>query len=118
MRFLIDACAGRRLAHWLRENGHDVIEADALGPDPGDAALLDVAASSGRILVTIDTDFGELIFGRGQDHAGLVRIPDVPVRQRIALLEEVIRRYQTELEERAIITLRGGRIRVSSSPRE
>ena len=118
MRLLVDACPGRRLAQWLRQNGHDVFEADSISPDPEDIALLELAASSGRIMVTIDTDFGELIFRGGQVHAGLVRIPDVPVQQRIALLEEVIRRYQTKLEERAIITLRGGRIRVSSPPRE
>ena len=113
MRFLVDACAGRRLAQWLLENGHDVIEADSLGPDPGDTALLETAASSNRMLITIDTDFGELIFRHGQGHAGLVRIPDVPVEQRIALLAQVIHRYGAALEDRAIITIRGGRIRIS-----
>jgi predicted nuclease of predicted toxin-antitoxin system len=40
LRFLIDRCAGRRLAQWLREQGHDVVEVKALGRDPGDEALL------------------------------------------------------------------------------
>ena len=61
MRFLIDRCAGRRIADWLRSNGHDVVEARELGPDPGDRALLDHAARERRILVTIDTDFGKLV---------------------------------------------------------
>lgn len=112
----MDGCAGRRLAEWLREEGHDVIEADRLGPDPGDTALLEMAASSNRVLITIDTDFGELIYRQGQDHAGLVRIPDVPVEQRIALLAEAIGRYRPALENRAIITIRGGRIRISHPP--
>ena len=113
MRFLVDARPGRRLAQWLRESGHDVIEADSLGPDPGDMALLELAASSNRVLITIDTDFGELIFRRRQDHAGLVRIPDVPVEQRIELLDDVIRRYCEALNDHAVITIRGGRIRIS-----
>ena len=116
MRFLVDGCVGRRLAQWLRENGHDVLEADMLGPDPGDMALLELAASSDRILITIDTDFGELIFRRGQSHAGLVRIPDVPAEQRIEMLDAVIHRYRPALEERAVITIRGGRIRISRPP--
>lgn len=41
MRFLIDRCAGRRLAEWLQREGHDVLEARELGPDSGDQALLD-----------------------------------------------------------------------------
>ena len=116
MRFLVDACAGRRLAQWLRENGHDVLEADGLGPDPGDMALLELAASSNRILVTIDTDFGELIFRHGEGHAGLVRIPDVPVEQRIALLDAVIHHHRPALENCAIITIRGSRVRISRPP--
>ena len=85
MRFLIDRCAGRRLADWLRSNGHDVVEARELGPDPGDRVLLDHAARARRILVTIDTDFGKLIHLHNVPHTGLVRLPDVPGPRRIAL---------------------------------
>jgi predicted nuclease of predicted toxin-antitoxin system len=59
MKFLIDRCAGRLLAEWLRQEGHDVVESRELGADPGDRILLEWAARDGRILVTIDTDFGE-----------------------------------------------------------
>ena len=78
MRFLIDRCAGRLLAEWLRNQKHDVVESRDLGPDPGDRVLLDWAAKEARILVTIDTDFGELIYLENLSHAGLVRLPDVP----------------------------------------
>ena len=43
MRFLVDRCAGRRLADWLRNNGYDALEAQTIGPDPGDRALLELA---------------------------------------------------------------------------
>lgn len=56
MKFLVDRCAGRRLADWLRGQGHDVLEARSLGPDPGDRELLEIAAKQERVLVTIDTD--------------------------------------------------------------
>jgi hypothetical protein len=36
MKFLIDRCAGRRVAVWLRHQGHDVREATEITPDPGD----------------------------------------------------------------------------------
>jgi len=116
MRFLIDRCAGHRLAAWLRRQGHDVLESPDLGPDPGDRALLERAASEGRILVTIDTDFGELVYVEEVPHAGLVRLPDVPAEQRIALMTEVLERHQEALETQAIITIRSGRIRISRPP--
>ena len=37
--------------------------------------LLDWAAKETRILVTIDTDFGQLIYLENLSHAGLVRLP-------------------------------------------
>ena len=115
MKFLLDRCAGRRLATWLRAQGHDVVESYERGPDPGDLVLLNWAATESRILVTIDTDFGELIFVQNQRHAGLVRLPDVPATQRIDLMAQVLTRYPKELESGAIITVRGGRIRIVQS---
>lgn len=57
MRFLIDRCAGRRLADWLRQQGHDVVESRERGRDPGDRTLLEWAAAEERVLVTMDKDF-------------------------------------------------------------
>jgi predicted nuclease of predicted toxin-antitoxin system len=53
MKFLVDRCAGKRLAEWLAAQGHDVLDARDLGKDPGDLALLLLAAQEQRILVTI-----------------------------------------------------------------
>ena len=116
MRFIVDRCAGRRLAERLRDSGHDVLDTRNLGPDPGDTALLERAASGNRVLITVDKDFGELIYLHGTPHAGLVRLPDVRIPQRIALVEEVINHHGHALEERAIITVQGGRIRISWTP--
>ena len=118
MRFLVDRCAGRRLAEWLDDHGHDVLEARSLGPDPGDRALLELAEAANRILVTIDTDFGELIYLHDVAHAGLVRLPDVPASERISLMSEVLEHHGRALEDRAIVTVRGGRLRISHAPEQ
>lgn len=116
MRFLIDRCAGRRLAEWLRAAGHDVVEARALGPDPGDDDLLRHAARDGRVLVTLDTDFGRLVFVQGLSQRGLIRLPDLPPAQRVALVEEVLARHGDALERGAIVTIRGRRMRITTPP--
>lgn len=116
MRFLTDRCAGRRLAEWLRNEGHDVVEARVLGPDPGDKALLERAEAEDRVLITLDKDFGELIYLRRVSHAGLVLLPDVRVSQRIETVRAVIEGHGRVLEERAVVTVRGGRIRISHPP--
>ncbi len=113
MKFLVDRCAGRRLADGLRAGGHDVVE--VRGPDPGDRALLELATKEGRVLVTIDVDFGTLVHLEGLPHTGLVRLPDVPATQRIAILNDVLARHAEDLAAGAIITVRGTRIRISRS---
>lgn len=115
MKFLVDRCAGRRLAAWLKSQGHDVVESRNRGPDPGDRALLEWAAGEGRVLVTMDKDFGEFIFVEKLSHYGLVRLPDVPAAVRIALMEKVLVAHGDDLAERAVVTVRGGRIRISQN---
>ena len=43
----------------------------------------------------------------------IVRLPDVPTQERIQLMEMVLTRYSSQLEQGAIVTVRGERIRVS-----
>ncbi len=113
MRFLIDACAGHRLAEWLRSLDHNVVESRERGLDPGDRVLLRWAVEEDRVLVTMDKDFGRLVFLEKASHCGLVRLPDVPAAERIGLMQQLLLHHTREVSEKAIITVRGGRIRIS-----
>ena len=115
MKFLVDRCAGKRLADWLRGEGHDVLEARTLGPDPGDRELFEMAAKGERVLVTIDTDFGELIYVDRIPHSGMIRLPDVSAEARIKLVEKILVQYESQLKSHAIVTVRGDRIRISKA---
>jgi predicted nuclease of predicted toxin-antitoxin system len=86
------------------------------GPDPGDLVLLEWAASESRILITIDTDFGQLIFQQGVAHCGLIRLPDVRANDRLQIPEDVLDRFSEQLQHACIITVRGGRVRLSRAP--
>lgn len=115
MRFLIDRCAGARLAKALRDGGHDVLDAGDAARDPGDAELLAIADAEKRILVTIDKDFGLLVFAGGIAHHGVVRLPDCPGRDRILLMQKILSEHSADLEARAVITVSTSRVRISRS---
>ena len=113
MRFLVDRCAGARLARWLTDAGHDVEDVGTWTTDPGDGAILQRAAAEDRILITIDNDFGLLVFAKERPHRGLVRLPDCPARERMAIMSDLLARHADDLEARAVITIRNGRVRIS-----
>jgi predicted nuclease of predicted toxin-antitoxin system len=116
VKFLVDLCAGHRLAEWLKQRGHDVVESREKSAVLADRAILDWAVQEERILVTMDKDFGELIFLEGKGHCGLVRLPDVPVERRIALMGKILVDHGNDLLAQAVVTVRGERIRISRPP--
>jgi predicted nuclease of predicted toxin-antitoxin system len=77
--------------------------------------LLEMASKQQRVLVTIDTDFGELIYVDRIVHTGLVRLPDAPAAMRIKIMERILNQYESHLKSHAIITVRGDRVRISKS---
>lgn len=49
----------------LRARGHDVLWIRETAPGIADELVLETARSGGRLLITLDKDFGELVFHRG-----------------------------------------------------
>ena len=86
MKLLLDSCVWGGAAAELRSNGHEVTWSGERDNDPGDEEILAVARSEGRILVTLDKDFGALAIGMGQQHCGLLRIAGFAARQQARLV--------------------------------
>lgn len=61
MNFVADECCDALLVAGLRGDGHDVVYIQEVSPGCDDDAVLHLAASQQRILLTEDKDFGELV---------------------------------------------------------
>lgn len=112
MKFLLDVPVGREIAEWLREQGYDVAEVRTIDPTLSDLAILRLARVQHRIVITTDKDFGELAVLQGEAHHGIVRLPDVRISKRKAMLSTLIKHYREALEKGAIVTLTRTRVRV------
>ncbi len=63
MKFLLDQDVYASTARFLIELGHNVVPAAQIGLSRADdEELLKVAQEQGRILITRDRDFGDLVF--------------------------------------------------------
>ncbi len=65
MRVLLDSCVWGKACAELKAAGHDVVWSGNWPKDPGDEEILAQAQREGRVLVTLDKDFGELAVMRG-----------------------------------------------------
>ncbi len=73
MRLKLDENIGRRGLDFLRARGHDVMtvwDQDLHGVT--DAQLFEICASEGRVLVTLDRDFGQVLRFPPEKSAGVV----------------------------------------------
>ena len=66
MRLLIDEDIPRGMAEALLRLGHDVVHVRGDAPGSTDEQVLARATAEGRVLVTADKDFGDLVFGAGR----------------------------------------------------
>ena len=88
---------------------------EAIGPRSLHAELLQRAHADSRILVTIDTDFGQLVYREGKEHSGLLRLRDVRAAERIQLIATPLEDHAAAIESGAVVTITGDRVRISSS---
>lgn len=61
---LADENLPRPVIRGLAEAGHDVLSVASVAPGIDDLAVLALARSTGRRLLTLDGDFGRLVFAR------------------------------------------------------
>ena len=112
MKLLLDTCVWGGAVAPLKAAGHDVVWAGDWPTDPGDDEILALAHREGRILITLDKDFGELAVVRGQAHAGIIRLVILSAIEQVPTCVMVLNRYGTELQSGAIVTVEPGRVRV------
>ncbi len=116
MKLLLDTCVWGGARQDFEQAGHDVVWAGEWPEDPGDEEILARARSEGRVLVTLDKDFGELAVVRGAPHCGIVRLAGIAARRQAHACLYAILRYAAQLQRGAIVTVEPGRLRIRPAP--
>lgn len=74
MRILADECIGRTIVDRLRHDGIDVAWVAETCPGANDETVLACAVDTGRVLLTVDKDFGELTVRLKRPTVGVIII--------------------------------------------
>jgi len=112
MKFLIDVNASGALANWLIEQRHDVAKVADKNPKMSDERILRWALLEDRIIVTTDKDFEEMIWRQKKPHRGILRLENLPRKERIKLLRDTLVHHGHDLESGAIVIASTSKYRV------
>ena len=99
----------------MAAQGHDVLSALERNPRATDEELLALALEEGRILVTEDKDFGELVFVRKLPHPCIVRFVALTVAEKVTAMRELIGQHAEAMSEGALIVVMRRRVRIRRS---
>ena len=121
MKFLADMGISLRTVAFLRDLGHDAVHLYEQGLGRlSDPDILRKARDEGRVLLTHDLDFGELMAASGANLPSVVvfRLRDMRPDGVSAHLREVVTEYHEMLEKGVIVSVSERQIRLRSLPIE
>lgn len=89
--FIIDVGVGRIIEHWLQQQSFSVIGIRSLNPEMADIEIIELANKKNAIIISMDKDFGELIFKNKIQHKGvlLLRLEDAVAEEKLAVIQNI-----------------------------
>ena len=102
LKLLLDENIGHLPLAVLRREGYDVKSVLEVGSGTDDKSILEIAYRENCILVTLDNDFGKLIFRDSHKNVGVIFLRlSLESSERIAsILSEVLKLYGEKLNNR------------------
>jgi predicted nuclease of predicted toxin-antitoxin system len=119
MKFLADMGISPVTVGFLRGLGHEAVHLHEEGLDRlPDTSILEKARREGRVLLTSDLDFGDLLAhsGAGLPSVVIFRLTDMRPESVNARLDVLLTHFGTDLERGAIASVTDRRIRLRQLP--
>ncbi|MFO0795028.1 MAG: DUF5615 family PIN-like protein [Candidatus Brocadiaceae bacterium] len=113
LKFLVDVGVGKKVEKWLINQGYDTKSVRDIDPHLPDKEILKIAVSEKRMVVTMDKDFGELIYNSGSFHGGvlLLRLEDAKSDEKVKVVENILVKYAGKLLNKFCV-YKDGRLRI------
>lgn len=112
MKFLIDVNASRSLGNCLASKGYDVAYVSDIEPKMEDEKILEWAVQEQRIIVTTDNDFEQMVWQQQKSHCGILRLENVPCKEREVLLKDTLQYHSQDLRAGKIVIALRNKFRI------
>ena len=114
LKLLLDENIGYLVLEELRKRDYDAKSILESNRGTDDETVLRLASEEGRILVTLDRDFGRLVFLKSQRHVGVIflRLSKETSQNVFSVLLAVLKNYGDKVQNRFVTVSESG-IRIS-----
>ena len=113
IKFIIDAGVGRSIEEWLISQNFMVLSIVSINPEMEDIKIVELAQREDAIIITMDKDFGELVFKQKVLHKGilLLRLEDAISSEKLAVIQTIIP-FQLEKIKSNFSVYQNGKLRI------
>ena len=100
LKFLVDVGVGKKVEEYLIEKRYDTKAVRSLDQSMPDQEIIRLAALEKRIVITMDKDFGELVYHSGMDHCGilLLRLEDATGSEKQLVIAKILAKYADNMK--------------------
>ena len=119
IKLLVDVGVGKAVDLWLLDHGYNTKSVRDIDPRMSDREILKIAVSEGRMVVTMDKDFGDLVYNSGQPHAGvlLLRLEEGNTDEKIKAVETILGKYADKIYKNFCV-YKDGKLRIKMKLKE
>ncbi len=100
IKFIVDVGVGRSIEKWLISENFIVLSVSSINPEMSDIEIIKLATDEDAIIITMDKDFGELVFKNHFLHKGilLLRLEDAVAEEKLAAIQNILTDHQKKLK--------------------
>ena len=115
LKFALDVGVGNKVGQYLMNEGYDALLIASINPNMADFEILAIAENEKRMVVTMDKDFGELVYHSGKAHAGvlLLRLEDATGDEKVEVMQFIMDNFKDQLENKFCV-FKNGQLRIRS----
>ncbi|MGD9975724.1 MAG: DUF5615 family PIN-like protein [Desulfatirhabdiaceae bacterium] len=101
LKFLIDVGVGKRIERYLREEGYDIKAVRDIDSRMEDENIIHTAVTENRMVVTMDKDFGELVYHGSMKHCGvlLLRLENATGTEKLQIVKHIMKNYSSQIKD-------------------
>ncbi|MDQ2719334.1 MAG: DUF5615 family PIN-like protein [Bacteroidota bacterium] len=92
LKFIIDVGVGRSIEEWLKSKIFNILTIGSINPEMKDSQIIQLANIEDGIIITMDKDFGELVFKENNNTQRdiVIKIRSAVGEEKLAAIQNII----------------------------